>query len=232
MDGLSFYLSFDLSEINGDTLIAAMGQSFFLMSIAVGVLITYGSYMDKNENIESSAFTIAGIDTCVAILAGLLIVPMVFNSYGADIPDGPGLIFNVLSNIFTGMPGGGIVGLLFFVLVFLAALTSAVSVGEVVVSAIMDRKGMDRHRACIVFTIQVAIVGVIVCLGFGSLSFVQIGDKGILDMFDALTNSIMMPIVAIATCIFVGHIIGSKVVIDEVEPPVILSGPRGSILSW
>jgi len=216
-EGVSYYLSFDLSEINGSTLVAAMSQSFFSMSIAMGILITYGSYMDKKESIEGSALIIAVIDTAVAILAGLLIVPMVYETYAGNIPGGPTLIFSALPNIFVDMPGGEIVGLLFFVLVFLAALTSAISVAEAVVATIMDRTGMTRQKAVVVFTIPVAIVGTIVCLGFGPLSFVSINGYGILDMLDYLSNSIMMPIVAFSTCVFIGHFVGAKMIIDEVE---------------
>lgn len=216
-DGVAYYLSFDLSEVNGSTLVDAMSQSFFSMSIAMGILITYGSYMDKKESIEGSALIIAVIDTVVAILAGLLIVPMVYKTYAGDIPGGPELIFSALPNIFVDMPGGEIVGLLFFVLVFLAALTSAISVAEAVVATIMDRTGMTRQKAVVVFTIPVAIVGTIVCLGFGPLSFVSVNGNGILGMLDYLSNSIMMPIVAFSTCVFIGHFVGAKMIIDEVE---------------
>jgi len=219
-EGISYYFSFDLSEINGKTLVDAMSQSFFSLSIAMGILITYGSYMDKKENIESSALSIAAIDTTVAILSGLLIVPIIYKKYvesGADIPAGPDLVFTALPDLFVSMPGGAIVGFLFFILVFLAALTSAISVAEAVVATIMDRKGMSRQKAVVVFTIPVAIVGVIVCLGFGPLSFVKLGGNGILGMMDALSNSIMMPIVAFGTCIVIGHIVGCRFVSDEIE---------------
>ena len=220
-DGIHQYLSFDFSEVNGSMLVDAMSQSFFSLSIAMGILITYGSYMDKKEDIEISALSIGLIDTVVAFLAGLLIVPTVFNyvqtECGGVMPAGPSLIFGALPNIFVDMPGGQFIGVLFFLLVFLAALTSAISVAEAVVATIMDRAHKTRKEAVILFTIPVAIVGTVVCLGFGPLDFVMIGDKGILDMLDILSNSIMMPIVAFGTCVVIGHVVGCKLVVDEIE---------------
>ncbi len=216
-DGLSFYLSFHLEDVSGKTLTSALGQAFFSLSLAMGIMITYGSYMKKEDNIETCALSIGIIDTCVALLCGLLIVPLAYASSGGDIPGGVGLVFTTLPQIFDGMAGGMAVAIVFFVLLFIAAWTSAISVAEAVVSTISDKTGWSRHRCIAVILVPMVVVGAIISLGFGPLDFITIGGKDLLTAFDSLTNKIMMPIVAFATCVVIGHIVGTKVVTDEIE---------------
>ncbi len=216
-DGLSFYLSFHLEDVSGKTLTSALGQAFFSLSLAMGIMITYGSYMKKEDNIETCALSIGIIDTCVALLCGLLIVPLAYATSGGDIPGGVGLVFTTLPQIFDGMAGGMAVAIVFFVLLFIAAWTSAISVAEAVVSTIADKTGWSRHRCIAVILVPMVVVGAIISLGFGPLDFITIGGKDLLTAFDSLTNKVMMPIVAFATCIVIGHIVGTKVITDEIE---------------
>jgi NSS family neurotransmitter:Na+ symporter len=172
--------------------------------------------MYKKEDIERCSISVGIIDTIVAILASLLIVPVVFQTYAGDIPSGPTLVFDALPNIFSGMPGGEYVAIAFFAMLFIAAFTSAVSIGEAVTSTIMDMKKVSRHKAVILFLIPTVIIGIIVALGFGVLDFIQIAGNGIMDILDLVSNSLLMPIVALCMCIFVGHVVGTKVIEDEI----------------
>ena len=216
--GITYYVSFNWSDVDSETFTAALGQAFFSLSLAMGIMITYGSYMKKDENIENCAFSIGIIDTCVAMICGLMIVPMAFSMYGkADMPAGAGLVFNSLPQIFDGMTGAGIVAIIFFILLFIAAWTSSISIAEAIISTIMDKTGMSRRRAVVVLTIPMIIAGIIICMGYGPLDFITFEGQTILDMLDNLANKIIMPIVAFSTCILIGHIVGCKVVIDEVE---------------
>lgn len=216
-DGLSYYLSFDLSEVSGETFTSALGQAFFSLSLAMGIMITYGSYMRKEDSIEGCAISIGVIDTIVAVLCGFLIVPMAFYAHSGEIPSGAGLVFQTLPGIFEDMAGGNIVALTFFVLLFIAAWTSAISVAEAVISSIIDKTGMSRKRAiCIVFA-PMLVAGTVISLGFGPLDFIHIGDRGLLDLIDYFVDSIMMPFVAFAMCIFLGHVVGCKVIENEIE---------------
>jgi NSS family neurotransmitter:Na+ symporter len=215
-DGLDYYLSFNLADLDFGVFSAALGQAFFSLSLAMGIVITYGSYMYKKEDIERCSISVGIIDTIVAILASLLIVPVVFQTYAGDIPSGPTLVFDALPNIFSGMPGGEYVAIAFFAMLFIAAFTSAVSIGEAVTSTIMDMRKVSRHKAVILFLIPTVIIGIIVALGFGVLDFIQIAGNGIMDILDLVSNSLLMPIVALCMCIFVGHVIGTKVIEDEI----------------
>lgn len=216
-DGIGFYLSIHWSQLNLGVFTSALGQAFFSLSLAMGIVITYGSYMNKKEDIERCSFTIVAIDTMVAMLAGLLIVPVVYSTYGGSIPSGPTLIFDALPSIFSGMPAATFVAILFFIMVFIAAITSAISIVEAVVSTLMDRRHVTRKKGLAMYFVPMVIMGIVVYLGFGPLDFINIGGKGILDLFDFITNNVMMPIVAFFTCIFVGHIVGTKVVEDEIS---------------
>lgn len=216
-DGLNYYLSFNLSDVDSETFTAALGQAFFSLSLAMGIMITYGSYMRKEDSIETCAVSIGVIDTCVAMLCGLLIVPMAFSLHSGEMPSGAGLVFDALPGIFDGMVGGGFVAILFFVLLFIAAWTSSISVAEAITSTIMDRFGVTRRKAILVLSLPVLVVGIIVSLGYGPLSFIHLGSMNLLDMMDSLVNLIIMPTVAFSMCILVGHVIGCKVITDEIE---------------
>ena len=161
-------------------------------------MITYGSYMKKSVNIEKSVRQISLVDTGVAILAGLMIVPSVV-AFGGEISSGPGLMFVTLPMVFESMPGGHIVGALFFFLVIIAAMTSAISLAETVVSMIRDRLKWSRMVASIIVMVMIAGLGMLSCLGFGPLDFINIAGNTFLDMFDLISNSVLMPIVAILT---------------------------------
>jgi len=220
MKGVIYYLKPDFSKFSATTVLAAMGQLFYSMSLAMGIMITYGSYMRKDISIESSVSQIELFDTGIAFLAGLMIIPSVFAFSGGDesaLGKGPGLMFVTLPKVFDSMPGGQIIGTVFFILVFFAALTSSISLMETVVSIVRDKLGWERRTTCIVVFIACLVVGIPTSLGFGVLGFIQIGGLTLLDMFDFISNSVLMPIVAFFTCIFVGYIIKPQILIDEIQ---------------
>lgn len=222
--GLKYYLLPDLKNFSITTVISAMGQMFYSMSLAMGIMITYGSYMPKDTGLRSSVRQIEFFDTLVAFLAGLMIVPSVFVFSGGSkeaLSKGPSLMFITLPKVFDNMTLGGLIGAAFFILVLFAALTSSISLLETCVSIICDKLHWNRKKATIACSIYILIVGAIVSLGFGPLSFVQILGLGLLDFFDFLSNSVLMPIVAALTCICIGFFVKPKAIFDEVE----LNGP-------
>lgn len=220
MDGLAYYLMPHMSDVSAKTILAAMGQLFYSMSLAMGIMITYGSYMKKENNLESSVRQIEIFDTGVAFLAGLMIIPAVFAFSGGD-PDtlsaGPGLMFMTLPKVFNSMRFGSVIGTLFFILVFFAALTSAISLMETIVSIIMDKLNWTRRKSCIFVFILALIMGIPSSLGFGPLGFISWMGMSVLDIMDFISNSVLMPIVAFFTCIFVGFIIKPKSIVEEVQ---------------
>jgi len=220
LEGVAYYLKPDFSKFSMMTVVAAMGQLFYSMSLAMGIMITFGSYMKKDIRIEKSVRQIELFDTGIAFLAGLMIIPAVFAFSGGDetaLGQGPGLMFVTLPKVFATMPGGSIIGAAFFIMVLFAALTSAISLMETIVSIFRDKLGIGRKPACIlVFGICVAL-GLLSCLGYSAWSTVKIIGMQFLDIFDFLSNSIIMPITAFATCIFVGYILKPKALIAELE---------------
>jgi len=220
LDGVAYYLKPDFSKFSIMTVVAAMGQLFYSMSLAMGIMITFGSYMKKDIRIEKSVRQIELFDTGIAFLAGLMIIPEVFAFSGGDetaLGQGPGLMFVTLPKVFATMPGGSVIGAAFFIMVLFAALTSAISLMETIVSIFRDKLGIGRKPACIlVFGICVAL-GLLSCLGYSAWSTVKIIGMQFLDLFDFLSNSIIMPITAFATCIFVGYILKPKALIAELE---------------
>lgn len=220
IDGLIYYIKPDFSHFSATTVLAAMGQLFYSMSLAMGIMITYGSYMKKDIKLESSVRQIELFDTGIAFLAGLMIIPAVFAFSGGDpeaLSKGAGLMFITLPKVFNSMTGGTIVGVLFFVMVFFAALTSSISLMETVVSIISDKTKLGRKVVCAIVFAGSVILGIPSSLGHGPLSFVKIINLGILDFFDFVSNSVIMPIVALLTCIFVGYVIKPKAIIEEIE---------------
>jgi len=219
MDGVIYYLKPDFTKFSATTVLAAMGQLFYSMSIAMGIMITYGSYMKKEINLESSVKQIEIFDTGIAFLAGLMIIPAVFAFSGGDeaaLGKGPSLMFITLPKVFESMTGGTIVGAIFFILVFFAALTSSISLMETVVSIFRDKFNWSRTKTCLIVFIGCIILGLPSSLGFGVLGNFTIAGLTFLDMFDFISNSVLMPIVAFLTCIFVGYIIKPKLLIDEI----------------
>ena len=218
--GIAYYLKPDLSKISANAFLAALGQLFYSMSLAMGIMITYGSYLKKDANIEHSVRNIEIFDTGIAFLAGLMIVPAVFVFSGgneASLKAGPTLMFITLPKVFDGMAGGHIIGAVFFVLVLFAALTSAISLMETVVSIFVDKTNKSRRFITICVTIYTIVMAIPSSLGFGVLSGISIKGMSILDMFDFVSNSILMPVVALLTCLFVGFVVKPGTVIDEVE---------------
>ncbi len=220
IDGLIYYIKPDFSKFSITTVLAAMGQLFYSLSLAMGIMITYGSYMKKDISLEGSVKQIEVFDTSVAFLAGLMIVPSVFAFSGGNeeaLNKGPGLMFVTLPKVFDSMAGGIIVGTVFFLLVLLAALTSSISLMETVVSIVKDKFGWDRKVVCSVVLLGCIIIGLPSALGYGVLGGIKILGKEFLDFFDFISNSVLMPIVALFTCIFVGYVIKTKAITDEVE---------------
>lgn len=220
LEGVKYYLLPDFSQFSPTTILAAMGQLFYSMSLAMGIMITYGSYMKKEDDLRQSVRQIEVFDTAVAFLAGLLIVPSVFVFSGGSqeaLGKGPSLMFITLPKVFESMSFGGLIGAAFFILVLFAALTSSISLLETNVSILCDKLHWSRKKGTIVATIYIIIVGAIVSLGFGPLSFIQIIGLGLLDFFDFLSNSMLMPIVALLTCISVGYFIKPNFIYEEVE---------------
>jgi len=220
LDGVKYYIMPDFSKFSVTTVLAAMGQLFYSMSLAMGIMITYGSYMKKDVNIESSVSQIELFDTGVAFLAGLMIIPAVF-AFSGGTPEalgkGPSLMFVTLPKVFETMPGGTFVGITFFLLVLFAALTSSISLFETVVSILCDKLKIKRISSCIAVLVFSIILGLLSSLGYGPLAEVKIIGLQFLDFFDFISNSVLMPIVALLTCIFVGFVIKPQSVIEEVE---------------
>ena len=220
LQGLKYYILPDFSQFSVSTVLGAMGQMFYSMSLAMGIMITYGSYMKKEDNIEKSVRQIEIFDTGIALLAGLIIIPSVvaFNGGSADgINAGPGLMFITLPQVFNAMGSiGGVVGTLFFLLVFFAAITSSISLMETVVSMVRDKFHWNRVVATVVVTLCTVAIGSLSVLGYGPLANFKIFGMQMLDFFDFISNSVLMPIVAFLTCILIGHVVGTKVIADEV----------------
>lgn len=224
IDGLIYYIKPNFQQFSIKTIVAAMGQLFYSMSLAMGIMITYGSYMKKDTNLETSVSQIEIFDTAIAFFAGMMIVPAVFVFNGGDgaaINAGPGLMFSTLPKVFNTMPMGNLIGLLFFVLVLFAALTSSISLLETITSIICDKLHWERKLTVIVITLFSFSLAIPSSLGFGVLGHIMPLGMDFLTFFDFISNSILMPIVALLTCIFIGYIAKPTIVIDEVK----LDGP-------
>ena len=224
-DGYSWNPAVDLLPLMGGA--DAMGQLFYSISMAMGIMIAYGSYVGKETDLNKSVNQIELFDTVVAFLAGMMIIPAVFTFMGKEgmTASGPALMFVALPKVFAEMGNvlGTIVGILFFVTVAFAALTSSVSVMEAIVSSVMDKFHMDRKKATLLVASVTAVVGLVVCLGYNALYFEAVlpntpagKNAQILDILDYLSNYILMPVVAISTCIFIGWVVKPKTIIDEV----------------
>jgi NSS family neurotransmitter:Na+ symporter len=208
--GLAFLFSFDFSKITGAAVLNAIGQAFFSISVAMGLMMVYGAYVPKDVSLTRSAVIIAGADTLIALLAGLMIFPIVFAN-GLDPAEGPGLIFKTLPTAFVNMPGGAVFGALFFLLLAFAAVTSIIAIIEPIVAYAEDRWNMNRKLGCAVFGTLGWGLGVLSVLSFnrwGDLHplgmFDVFADKTIFDLFDYFTANIMMPVGAIMIALFVG----------------------------
>ena len=238
IQGLGIFVIPDFAGITAEkflnTLLDAMGQLFFSLSIAMGIMITYGSYVHDDANLKNSINQIEIFDTAVAFLAGVMVIPAVYTFEGTEgmAASGPGLMFVTMPKVFAEMGGIGIlVGILFFAMILFAALTSAVSIMEAVVSGFIDKFHMSRHKAVGIETIIALVFALLVCLGYNALYFEFQLPNGttaqILDIMDYVSNNILMPLVAIGTCILIGWIIKPKTVIDEVEKTGVKMGRKG-----
>ena len=220
LSGVKYFLIPNPANFSWMTVVAAMGQMFYSLSIAMGILITFGSYMKKDVSIEESTENVEVFDTAIAIMAGLMIIPAVFAFSGGD-PDtlqaGPALMFITIPKVFASMGLGTVVGVLFFVLVLFAAITSSIALTESAVSTFEDELGWDRTRSTILIGCIMITLGSLSALGYGPLASVTVFGMQFLDFFDFLTNSVMMPIAAIATCLLVSRVIGVEQIAQEVE---------------
>ena len=252
-DGLKYYLMPNLDSVTvdghfslammGKTILGAMGQMFYSLSLAMGIMITYGSYMKKEDSIEGSVRRIEIFDTIIAVLAGLMIIPVVYMfavktgvtpeliaQHGGDtaaatkaavhsaMNAGPGLMFITLPKVFATLGAAGAwIGLAFFLLVTFAAATSAISLFEACVASVCDLLHLERKAATFFTAALLMFLATFSALGYGPWSDVTLFKMQFLDFFDFITNSALMPIVATATCIFVGWVLTPKAVIDEVE---------------
>lgn len=228
LEGLKIYLVPNLEGLTVkqffSVLLDAMGQLFFSLSVAMGIMVAYGSYVRDDANLVSSINQIEIFDTVVAILAGVMIIPAVFTFMGTEGMEasGPSLMFISLPKVFHAMGGVGIViGCLFFAMVLFAAITSSVSIMEAIVVSLMDKFHISRIKAAVIETAIALAGGIIVCLGYNKLYFDITLPNGahaqVLDVMDYISNNILMPIVAIGTCILIGWVAKPKTVIDEVE---------------
>lgn len=221
--GVKYFLVPNLAHFSWMTVVSAMGQMFYSLSIAMGILITFGSYMKKDTSIEDSTQHVEIFDTAIAIMAGLMIIPAVFAFSGGD-PDtlqaGPALMFITIPKVFASMGFGTGAGILFFLLVLFAAVTSSIALTESAVSTFEDELHWSRKKSTVFMGVIMVFLGTLSCLGYGPLANMTILGMQFLDFFDFLTNSVMMPIAAIATCLFVSRVVG----VEKIEEEVTLNG--------
>lgn len=226
MQGFGVYLIPDFTGMTLQKFLSimtdAMGQLFYSISVAMGIMVAYGSYVKKDANLGKAVNQIEFFDTLVAFLAGMMIIPAVYTFMGTEgMAAGPGLMFVSLPKVFAAMGRfGGIIGLVFFLMVFFAAVTSSVSVMEAVVSSVMDRFGARREKATLGVGMVCLIAGIVVCLGYNLFYFEAALPNGtvgqILDIMDYISNSLLMPMVAIATCVLIGWVVKPGIIIEEV----------------
>ena len=224
IEGVKYFLIPNVKNFSWMTVVAAMGQMFYSLSIAMGILYTYGSYVRKDMDIERSTTQVEVFDTGIAILAGLMIIPAVFSFSGGNpetLQAGPSLMFITLPKVFASMGFGTATGIVFFILVLLAALTSAVSLMETSVSTFMDELHWSRKKCCGLMVVIMIVLGTASSMGYGLLDFIRIFGMNFLDFFDFMTNSVMMPLAALATCILILRVVG----IDGMEKEIEQSSP-------
>ena len=221
--GVKYFLVPNLKDFSWMTVVSAMGQVFYSLSIAMGILVTFGSYMKKDISIEGSTKNVEIFDTAIAIMAGLMIIPAVFAFSGGNpetLQAGPSLMFITIPKVFDSMGMGTAVGILFFLLVLFAAVTSSIALTESAVSTFEDEFGWGRKKSTVIVGVVMLALGSLSSLGYGPLAGVTILGMQFLDFFDFLTNSVMMPIAAVATCLLVSRVIG----VDKIEEEVTLNG--------
>jgi len=215
-EGLRFLFFPDFSQINASVIYAALGQAFFSLSVGMGAMITYGSYIGKNNNLPSIATQVPLADTFIATLAGVAIFPAVF-AFGLNPGEGPGLVFHVLPQVFLQMPGGYFISILFFILLAIAALTSAISILEVVVAFLMEEFKLSRIKSTIMASVSAMFVGVFSTLSFGILSHLNIGNLNFFGFLDFTASKVMLPLGGLLIVVFLGWIMKASDVKDELS---------------
>ncbi len=213
-EGLAFFFGFDWDKLDSSVILSAMGQTFFSLSIGMGCLITYGSYFGKTTNLQKTAVEVTVINTFVALLAGIMVFPAVF-SFGIEPTAGPELVFITLPNIFEQLPFGTLWSFIFYILLALAALTSTISLHEVVTAYVHEECHMSRKKAACLVSLGVVVIASLCSLSFGALKEFTIGGLILFDALDFLTAKIMMPLGGMMICIFVGLRIEKKILREE-----------------
>lgn len=222
--GIEYYLIPDFSKINSHVILAALTQAFFSLGVGWGMMITYGSYLNKHQNIVTSSLWVGMMDTSIALLAGFMVFPAVF-AFNQSPSEGPTLVFSVLANIFQEMPLGNIAGALFFLLLFFAAITSTISMLEAPSAYFMDQYKWNRKKAAWTVAIAAFLLGIPSALSTGALedlsvvqvNFLGVVKTGVMDIFDYLFGSLLMMMVVLSTCIYTGWFIKIEVLVDEIE---------------
>lgn len=212
--GVDYLFNPDFSKINAKACAAALGQAFFSLSLGFGTIMTYASYVDKKENIMFQSTATAVSDLMFAMIAGVAIMPAVF-AFGLNPQSGPGLVFEILPLVFGQMPAGGLVAILFFLALLVAALTSSISMLEVAVAYLVEEKKFSRIAACIVLFIICWVIGAVCSLSFGPLSHIEIDGGNLFDFFDNLSSNILMTLGSLLTVLFVGWRLKKTDVYDE-----------------
>ena len=212
--GVDYLFNPDFSKITGKTLAAALGQAFFSLSLGFGPILTYASYVSKKDNIMLQSTATAVFDLMFALIAGLAIMPAVF-AFGLEPDNGPGLVFETLPRVFGQMPAGGLIAILFFVALLVAAITSSISMMEVAVSYLVEEKKIPRKWACFIIFAICWVVGAICSLSFGPLSHIKIGGGNLFDFFDNLSSNILMTLGSLLTVLFIGWRLKKTDVYDE-----------------
>lgn len=212
--GVRYLFKPDFSKIDGQACAAALGQAFFSLSLGFGTILTYASYVDKKENILFQSTATAVSDLAFAMIAGMAIMPAVF-AFGLDPQSGPGLVFETLPFVFGQMPAGGLVAILFFIALLVAALTSSISMLEVAVAFLVEEKKFSRVAACLTLFAICWVIGALCSLSFGPLSHIQIGGGNIFDFFDNLSSNILMTLGSLLTVLFVGWRLKKTDIYDE-----------------
>jgi len=229
--GLNFLFKPDFSKLTAEGVLSALGHAFFTLSLGMGTLITYGSYIQKDNNLVSTVINVTVADTVIAILAGIAIFPAVF-AFGIAPSQGPGLIFVTLPNVFHQMPGGYIFSILFFILLTVAALTSSISILEVVVAYFKEELKMGRKGATVLATVLISILGILCSLSMGVLSPFTFFDLNIFDLMDWISANLLLPIGGMFIALFIGWYFGRKKVQEEVSQGGTLSGALLSIFMF
>jgi NSS family neurotransmitter:Na+ symporter len=212
--GVEYLFNPDFSKIDAKACAAALGQAFFSLSLGFGTIMTYASYVDKKENIMFQSTATAVSDLMFALIAGMAIMPAVF-AFGLNPQSGPGLVFETLPYVFGQMPAGGLVAILFFAALLVAALTSSISMLEVAVAYLVEEKKFSRAAACTVLFVVCWIVGALCSLSFGPLSHIKIDGGNLFDFFDNLSSNILMTLGSLLTVLFVGWRLKKTDVYDE-----------------